>query len=217
LQSKHQLFPQVFSVVDEYVRTKVNFQNENPSELGLEIYVQRIIERLLARIEPDDESGEMPLMPILNRYKPIGSTAEVEFKTTKPCFATTMSHINQVVADTQQWEQTAAFRLEMAAKHGLVLFYAKNDHLDLLIPYEYFGGEHNYIPDYLVRMANGVTLLLEIKGQEDNQDKAKHDSARRWISAVNNWGKLGKWDLHVCRNPQILERELQYVLSSREK
>jgi len=139
--------------------------------------VQRIIERLLARIEPDDESGEMPLMPVLNRYKPIGSTAEVEFKTTKPCFATAMSHINQVVADTQQWEQSASFRLEMAGKRGLVLFYAKNDHLGLMIPYEYFGVEHNYLPDFLVKMASGVTLLLEIKGQEDNQDKAKHDSA----------------------------------------
>ena len=111
----------------------------------------------------------------------------------------------------------AAFRLEMAVKHGLVLYYAKNDHLDLLIPYEYFGVEHNYIPDYLVKMANGVTLLLEIKGQEDNQDKAKHDSARRWISAVNNWGKLGKWDLHVCRNPQMLEKELAYLFKKSEQ
>ena len=33
------------------------------------------------------------------------------------------------------------------------------------------------------------------------------------VSAVNNWGKLGKWDLHVCRNPQVLERELQYFLN----
>ena len=217
LQSKHQLFPQVYSVVDEYVRTKVNFQDENPSELGLGIYVQRIIERLLARIEPNDESGEMPLMPILNRYKPIGSTAEVEFKTTKPCFATAMSHINQVVADTQQWEQTAAFRLEMAVKHGVVLYYAKNDHLGLMIPYEYLGVEHNYLPDYLVRMANGVTLLLEIKGQEDNQAKAKHDSGHRWISAVNNWGKLGKWALHICRNPQMLEKELAYLFKKSEQ
>ena len=37
LQSKHQLFPQVFSLVDEYVRTKVDFQKENPSELGLNL------------------------------------------------------------------------------------------------------------------------------------------------------------------------------------
>jgi type III restriction enzyme len=216
LQSKHQLFPQVFSVVDEYIRTKVDFQNENPSELGLGIYVQRIIERLLARIEPDDGRDEMPLMPILNRYKPIGSTAEVEFKTTKPCFATAMSHINQVVADTQQWEQTAAFRLEMAVKHGVALYYAKNDHLDLMIPYEYLGVEHNYLPDFLVKMANRVTLMLEIKGQEDNQAKAKHDSARRWVSAVNNWGKLGTWDLHVCRSPQMLERELEYLFRKSE-
>lgn len=211
LQSKHQLFPQVYSIVDEYVRTKVNFQNENPSELGLGIYVQRIIERLLDRIEPDDESGEMPLMPILNRYKPIGSTADVEFKTTRPCFPTAMSHINQVVADTQQWEQAAAFRIEMATKRGRVLFYAKNDHVGLTIPYEYLGVEHNYLPDYLVRLANGVTLLVEIKGHEDNQDKAKHDASRRWISAVNNWAKLGQWALHVCRNPQTLERELEYL------
>jgi len=154
----------------------------------------------------------MPLMPILNRYKAIGSTAEVEFKTTKPCFPTTMSHINQVVADTQQWEQSAAFRLELAARHGAVSFYVKNDHLGLLIPYEYLGVEHNYIPDFVVKLRNGGFLLLEIKGQEDNQAKAKHDSARRWISAVNNWGKLGKWDLHVCRNPQTLQKELEYLL-----
>jgi type III restriction enzyme len=215
LQSKHQLFPQVFAVVDEYVRTKVNFQDEHHSELGLGIYVQRIIERLLSRIEPDDNSGEMPLMPILDRYKSMGSTADVKFPTTKPCFATAVSHINQVVADTLQWEQSAAFRLEMAAKHGIVQYYAKNDHLDLMIPYEYLGVEHNYLPDYLVRLVNGVTLLLEIKGYEDNQAKAKHDSARRWVSAVNNWGKLGIWDVHVCRNPQVLERELRHLLTSR--
>jgi type III restriction enzyme len=35
-------------------------------------------------------------------------------------------------------------------------------------------------------------LLLEIKGEEDNRDKAKHDAARRWISAVNNWVAVGR-------------------------
>jgi type III restriction enzyme len=214
LQSKHQLFPQVYAIVEEYVRKKVNFQNENPSELGLETYVKRIIERLISRIEPDDSEGEPPLMPILNRYKQIGTTSEVDFKTTRPCFSTAMSHINQVVADTQQWEQSAAFRLEMAARKGTLTCYAKNDHLGLAIPYDYLGVPHNYSPDYLVKLSNGITLLLEIKGQEDNQDKAKHDAARRWKAAVNNWGQLGAWDLHVCRNPQLLEKELQYLLES---
>ena len=117
------------------------------------------------------------------------------------------------MADTLQWEQSAAFHLEAAALRGLVKFYAKNDHLGLTIQYEYFGVQHNYEPDFLVRLKNGVTLLLEIKGQEGNQDRAKHDAAQRWVSAVNNWGKLGSWALHVCRNPNLLERELEYVLS----
>lgn len=208
LQSRHQLFPQVYEIVDEYVREKVNFQGEHPSELGLEKYVMRIVERLRDRIEPDESQGEPPLMPVLNRYKAFGTTADVEFKTTKPCFPTVVSHINQVVADTGQWEQSAAFRLEMAARRGLVRCYAKNDRLGLMIPYEYLGVSHNYVPDYIVRLANGVMLLLEIKGMEDNQDKAKHDAARRWISAVNNLGQFGRWDMHVCRSPQTLEKQL---------
>jgi hypothetical protein len=208
LQSRHQLFPQVYSIVDSYVRNKVDFQGEHPSELGLELYAKRVIERIRDRIEPDDVHGEPPLMPVLNRYKQFGTTADVDFKTTKPCFATVMSHINQVVADTQQWEQSAAFRLEMAARRGLVKSYAKNDRLGLTIPYDYLDIEHTYTPDYLVRFATDVMLLIEIKGEEDNRDKAKHDAARRWISAVNNWGQLGRWELHVCRSPQLLEKEL---------
>jgi type III restriction enzyme len=65
------------------------------------------------------------------------------------------------------------------------------------------------VPDYLVRLKNGLTLVLEIKGFEDDQTKAKHQAARRWVSAVNNWGKLGTWGFHVCRNPQVLGRELE--------
>ena len=101
-----------------------------------------------------------------DRYKQFGTTADVDFKTTKPCFATVMSHINQVVADTQQWEQSAAFRLEMAARRGLVKSYAKNDRLGLTIPYDYLDIEHTYTPDYLVRLATDVMLLLRSRAKK---------------------------------------------------
>ena len=117
------------------MRKKVDFQNEHPSELGLQTYVQRIIERLIAGIVPDDSHGESPLMPILNRYKPMGTTEEVDFKTTKPCFPTTMSHINQVVADTQQWEQSSTYRLESAARKGLLRATRKMTILDCRFPH----------------------------------------------------------------------------------
>lgn len=208
LQSRHQLFPQVFRYVDEYVRRKVNFNACDPCELGLEKYVQRIVERLREGIVPDDSEGEPPLMPILNRYKPTGTTSEVDFKTTRPCHTTMKSHIDQVVLDNLSWEASAAFRLESCEA---VEFYARNDHLGLTIPYEYMGIDHAYEPDFLVRLSTGAVVLLEIKGFEDDQTKAKHAAAKRWIAAVNNWGQLGTWVFHVCHNPQLLGKEMEYL------
>jgi type III restriction enzyme len=210
LQSRHQLFPQVFRLVDEYVQRKVDFNGCHPCELGLEKYVQRMVERIRDGIVPDDTEGEPPLLPIINRYKPIGTTAEVDFKTTRPCHATMKSHIDQVVLDTMTWESSAAFHLDAS---DAVKFYARNDHLELAIPLEYMGVDHAYEPDFLVRLKNDVTVLLEVKGYEDDFTKAKHGAAKRWVQAVNNWGELGKWAFHVCRNPNLLEKELKFLLT----
>ncbi len=61
LQSRHQLFPQVYNIVQEYVEKIVDFRGCNPCELGLEKYVKRIVERLRDAIEPDTSGGEPPL------------------------------------------------------------------------------------------------------------------------------------------------------------
>jgi type III restriction enzyme len=208
LQSRHQLFPRVFEFVEEYVRRKVEFNNCHQCELGLEKYVTRMVERIRDGIVPDDSEGEPPLMPILNRYKQTGTTAEVDFKTMRPCHATQKSHIDQVVLDNLRWESSAAFRLDSS---DAVACYARNDHLGLTIPYEYMGIDHSYEPDFLVRLASKVTVLVEIKGFEDDVTRAKHHAARRWIAAVNNWGQLGTWTFHVNRNPQVLDREMSFI------
>jgi type III restriction enzyme len=59
-----------------------------------------------------------------------------------------------------------------------------------------------------VRIKPGLTLLLETKGFADNQSHAKHDAARRWVMAANNWGELGRWDFAVTYDPQMLPTEL---------
>jgi type III restriction enzyme len=76
---------------------------------------------------------------------------------------------------------------------------------------EYLGVSHAYTPDFLVRLLPDFTLVLEIKGYEDDQDRAKHQAAKRWVSAVNNWGKLGRWAFHVCKDPQMLGTELEWL------
>jgi type III restriction enzyme len=80
--------------------------------------------------------------------------------------------------------------------------------LEFNVPYEWYGLPHVYEPDFLVRLTNKMTLILEIKGQSHRNTDAKHQAARRWVSAVNNWGKLGRWDFLVCRKPQDLGKIL---------
>ncbi len=70
--------------------------------------------------------------------------------------------------------------------------------LFLEIPYRYFGKMSRYRPDFIVRLKWGDTLLLEGKGRPDEKDDAKATAARRWIEAVNTWGKLGRWHHAIC-------------------
>ena len=208
LQSRHRLFPQVYRLVNAYIERKVDFRGINQCELGQEKYVRRVVERLIAAIQPDESQGEAPLLPILNRYKPFGTSADVDFMTTRHCHGTERSHVNQVVLDTETWERSATFRLEQSE---VVDYYVRNDHLGLSIPYEYTGVSHNFEPDFIVRLKNEINLILEIKGFETDKEHAKYAGAARWVSAVNNWGQLGQWAFHVCKDPQLLADELRAV------
>ena len=49
---------------------------------------------------------------------------------------------------------------------------------------------------------------------ETEQDRAKHQAAKRWVEAVNNWGKLDAWGFHVCKDPQMLGLELGYLVKA---
>lgn len=42
-------------------------------------------------------------------------------------------------------------------------------------------------------------------------DRAKYQSAKRWVNAVNNWGQMGRWDFQVCKDPQMLGKELEWL------
>lgn len=202
------LFPQVLRFVQDYIATRVDLNDCHPAEIGLQTYAQRVVGLFVAAISPEGTEGEARLLPRLNRYKPIGSTGSVRFKTVKPVQATQASHLNFVACDTGTWEQAAMFALEKLTLRGKVQCYARNDHLEFNIPYELYGQPHVYEPDFLVRLSNGLTLVLEIKGQERADAPAKHEAAKRWVKAVNQWGKLGTWAFYVCREPQLLEQEI---------
>jgi type III restriction enzyme len=208
------LFPQVLNIVEQYLARRVRYNGMHPCEVGLEEYVLGITSLLVAAIEPDESAGETPLLPRLNRYRPLGSTAQVHFKTVKPVVATVASHINFVACDTRTWEQAATAQLEALAIGGWIQCYARNDHLEFQIPYDWYGHPRSYEPDFLVRLPDGRMFILEIKGLPHEETEAKHQAAQRWVSAVNHFGQLGMWQFHVCWDPQQLRAELQQLISS---
>jgi type III restriction enzyme len=216
-ESRSTLFPQVLGIVQSYIRERVDFNGLHPCEIGLQTYAQRIIGLLTAAIIPDDNRGEPPLLPRLNRYEPIGSTEKIHFKTVKPVQMTIASHLNYVACDTNSWEQAATFQLEELAKESVVYCYARNDRMEFNIPYDLYGNPHPYEPDFIVRLSNSVNVVLEVKGKSREDTDAKHQAAQRWVSAVNNWGRLGEWDFLVCREPQRLAEALRNLIELRQK
>jgi len=212
-ESRATLFPQVLRIVEEYVNHRVDLNEQHPAEIGLETYTRQIVSLLAAAIVPDESSGELKILPRLNRYRPIGSTDDVHFKTVKPVQATQASPVSHVAADTTSWEQAAAFQIEKLALEGVVQSYVRNDHLEFNIPYESDGG-HVYEPDFIVKLASGLTVLLEVKGFDRPDTALKNVAACRWVAAVNHWGVLGRWDYLIVRDPQKVGARLREFVSA---
>jgi type III restriction enzyme len=99
--------------------------------------------------------------------------------------------------------------LEQAAR---VVSYVKNERLDFEIPYEWDGRTMMYRPDFLARVRldddREIMLILEMKGMEREQDRAKYAAAEKWVRAVNNHGGFGTWAFMVCKEPNRLGQML---------
>jgi type III restriction enzyme len=110
------------------------------------------------------------------------------------------SQVNYVVADTKRWEQSAAYFLDT---HARVTAFAKNAGLGLGIPYLHNGEQHEYVPDFVVRLKSveECYLLLETKGY-DPLKEIKKAAAERWCAAVNAHGGFGNWTYCAVDQPE---------------
>lgn len=183
------LFQQVKTIVGRWYDQKLKLKGEtDPIYKRLVIYDDPlpIVESINRGIIAHAAERER-VLPILNHYNPVGSTAHVFGHTSKKAWPTKKSHINLVVADTDTWEQIAAKTLE---KIPAVESYVKNAFLGFSIPYVDGGRERNYLPDYLVRLRTPKlregTLILEITGFSKDKALKRWAVNERWLPAVNN-------------------------------
>jgi len=192
------LFPQLASIVKRYVEQKVVVQRPNDiRDLFLAPYYGWLVERLVEAIRPDTTQGEAPEVPRYETSRGPGSTAEVDFWTSREVREVIHSHLNYIVPDTGKWEQQAAYYID---KHPGVAAFVKNAGLGFAVPYLHNGQMHDYLPDFLIRLKSEgpAHLILETKGYDDLAE-VKREAAERWVTAVNADGSHGFWQYAMAR------------------
>jgi type III restriction enzyme len=173
-------------------------------------YYGWVIERLAEAIKPDAGAGEDAELPVLERSRSAtGSTADVSFWTSRDVREVSRSHVNLVVADTAQWEQSAAFIID---NHEAVSAFVKNAGLGFAIPYMFNGQPHDYEPDFIIRLAQAADefMILETKGYDELAD-VKAQAAQRWVSAVNAAKGHGKWSYQMARSIGAVRQTLDHI------
>lgn len=205
--ARHQLYPELVKIVREYVEKKVVFKpGVDVRELGLERYAAELCARVRDGILPVAARDDARLLPVLNSFQPFTSTANVNYQTTRAVVELGKSHLNRAVVRSG-WERRA---IEILEDMDSVECYAPNDRqIGLIVPYEHEGIRHNYEPDFLVKLTNGKTVMLEIKGEkgrlhDPDKVEAKNAAAKKWVAAVNNLGRWGQWDYEMCEDPAKL-------------
>nr|MDA3919866.1 type III restriction endonuclease subunit R [Salinisphaera sp.] len=144
------------------------------------------------------QTNTTSLEPLFDEQLPIGSTAYMRpWLTTKPCEPTRRSQISHAVHDST-WEKAV---VEVCEKSDDVVAWAKNDHLDFVVRYLWLGSSRRFIPDFLIKLANNRTLVLEVKGQDSDRNRAKRAAMVEWVQTINATGGFGQWCFDTVFDP----------------
>ena len=169
-------------------------QDELRRRILLTLNMTKIVQHIWEAVR---QENTQQLAPVFDNQYPIRSTGDMRtWYTGKPCEWAKRSHINFCVYDST-WEASEAFILD---RDPNVEAWVKNDHLGFEILYVFKGVVKKYRPDFLIRLKNSKMLVLEVKGQDTQQDQSKRTFLDEWCKAVNAQGGFGTWERDVSYN-----------------
>lgn len=209
--NQYDFLSQLLKLTEEFlssdrIQIKSNLFNKDKvrRNILLTLNISRIIQHFWVAIK--DQNAAI-LSPVFDAEKPIRSTSDMPtWYSSKPNEWHEKSHVNHTVFDST-WEANNA---NIINKHDSVRAFVKNDHLGFFIKYNYRGILKNYIPDYIIELNNGDKLVLEVKGQDSDENRVKREFLNLWIKAVNQTNRFGKWHWAVVFNSS----EIHDVLNS---
>lgn len=211
--SKELFLGQLVRVIDNFIQSNkiviknaLFHQDEIKRRVLILLNMNKIIQHIWNEIRAENTEK---LTPVFDSENPIRSTADVRtWYTSKPCEWAEKSHISHCVYDSS-WEASEAYMLD---KLEAVESFVKNDHLGFRILYNYKGVIRKFYPDFIIHLQNGDYLILEIKGQDDEQNRTKRAFLDEWVKAINEHGGFGNWQWQVSFHPSDLEKILLHSL-----
>lgn len=193
------LFGQLKRIAGEWLdRYLVCKGSTYPAQLMYQELADMACERIAAGITRAF-LGRQPIKAVLDPYNPEGSSAHVQFNTSKTGRWETDAkrcHVNWAILDSD-WEGEFCRVVEA---HPKVKAYIKNHNLGLEVPYRYGSQARKYIPDFIVDIDDGhgddnlLHLIVEIKGYRGEDAKEKKAAIESyWVPGVNHHGRNGRW------------------------
>jgi type III restriction enzyme len=218
-------FPQMLRITKRWMTECVTYKSGTfPGLLLLAENADLAVHRILYESISKQDHKFAEVVPIFRQGERTGSTAAVDFITTKEVFPTgEKCHVNFVVLDGiggNLWEKSVAEILETLPT---VAAYVKNDRLGFTVPYSMQGASHEYIPDFLVRLKPSNeddpvrTLIVEVSGtlKKAAPTREKADTTRNlWIPGIHNHGGFGRWGYAELTNPKTFRADLATAIEA---
>lgn len=199
--NQYDFFAQLLKLTEEFlvsdkiqIKTDLFSKDSIRRNILLTLNISRIIQHFWVSIK---EQNSAILSPVFDSEKPIKSTNDMPtWYSSKPNEWHEKSHVNYTVFDST-WEANNAHIIN---EHESVRAFIKNDHLGLFVKYNYRGIIKNYIPDYIIELKNGDKIILEVKGQDSDENRVKREFLSLWVKAINETKKFGNWHWAVVFN-----------------